>query len=50
MDQRRQGREALTFQPGPTHLAGSAFWCRLVEGGIQPESGDDGDRLALVQV
>jgi hypothetical protein len=42
----RKGGQALTFEAGPSYLPEAAWWSRLVEGGIQPQTGDEGDRIS----
>src|SRR5215210_8159828 len=41
----REVRQALALESGPSYLAGIAWRGRFVEGGIQAQAGDEGDRL-----
>src|SRR5215207_10419959 len=39
----RKIRQALTFEAGPSHLPGAAWWSRLIERSVQPKAGDESD-------
>ena len=41
-----QSGQARSLEPGPSLLARQPWGCRLIEGGIQPQAGDEGDRLS----
>jgi hypothetical protein len=46
LDYLRKVRQPLALEARPPYLTGASWRSRLVEGGVQPETGDEGYGLA----